>query len=342
MWVLALVGLVAGLQWWVSGGGDALRTEVLGAQAKKPDVTPPTVSVSFPAAGGVYGPNTWTGTVTGSASDDTSGVKLVEVKVDNGAWATASGTTSWSKAVAMPAPGTHTVSVQATDGATPSANISNPMTVTFRVDTQPPAAPTISQGPDNPTIDTSPSFTFAGEAGATFVCSLDGAAQACTSPFAYKKVSASDHSFSVVAVDAAGNRSAPSAPWAWTVLINKAFGISGDAMGPLYPGMAATPLNLKITNPYNFAIRVVGIDVSTVPAGACGTDNLTIQSLAATHSTAIVVPANSTAMLDDLHPGSPWPGDWPTIAMKNNTSVNQDGCKAVTFKLSYTGTATKP
>src|SRR3954463_13721779 len=77
---LALVAVITGAQWQL-GGSNPILTQVLGAQAKKPDVTPPTVSVSFPANGGVYGPNSWVGTVSGSASD-ASGVNSVQATLD--------------------------------------------------------------------------------------------------------------------------------------------------------------------------------------------------------------------------------------------------------------------
>src|SRR5437867_5169834 len=120
VWILVLVAVVTAAQWQF-GSGNPILTQVLGAQAKKPDVTPPSVPITFPVNGGVYGPTSWLGAVRGSASDS-SGVKSVEVQVDGGAWGPASGTTSWSRALALPGAGQHTVSVRATDGATPSAN----------------------------------------------------------------------------------------------------------------------------------------------------------------------------------------------------------------------------
>jgi hypothetical protein len=51
-------------------------------------------------------------------------------------------------------------------------------------------------------------FSFAGEAGATFECSVDGAGFApCTSPQSLAGLGIGEHSFAVRAVDAAGNRS---------------------------------------------------------------------------------------------------------------------------------------
>src|SRR5438874_9989452 len=81
VWVgsgLALaVGVVGAVQ--LLDDDSVLRTQVLGATAKKPDVTPPSVSIAFPAANGVYGPGTWL-TVRGTASDAT-GVQSVAVRI---------------------------------------------------------------------------------------------------------------------------------------------------------------------------------------------------------------------------------------------------------------------
>src|SRR2546421_12169745 len=101
VWILVLVAVVTAAQWQF-GAGNGILTQVLGAQAKKPDVTPPSVSISFPVNNGVYGPATWTGSVVGSASDAT-GVAKVEVRPGSGSWATASGTTSWSSPLTLPA-----------------------------------------------------------------------------------------------------------------------------------------------------------------------------------------------------------------------------------------------
>ena len=322
MWVVTLAALLGAAEWRF-GLTEPIRTQVLGASVKStpaPTITSgPSGSVSSTSATFTY-------------SDSEKGVTF-QCALDS---PTLTACPAAGMSYSDLAQGSHTFSVRALGLSTSSVT-----TRTWTVDTIQPAAPVLSSGPENPTIATSARFVFAGEAGATFECQLDNDnSDACSSPFEKKKVAIGDHTFRVTAVDAAGNRSAPSAPWSWTVLINKAFGISGDATGLLSPGAPATPLNLRISNPYNFAIRVVSIDVSAAPAGPCSTDNITVQSLASTHPTPIVVPANSTVALDALRGDSPWPADWPTIVM-NNGSGNQDACKNVTFKLSYTGTATK-
>jgi hypothetical protein len=362
LWIVVLVAVVAGAQWQLAGRQLAGRnskidTQVLGAQANKPDTTPPTVSISFPAAGGVYGPASWAGSVSGSAAD-AAGVAKVEVRLGGGSWTVATGTTRWSSPLALPAPGSYAVSVRATDGATPSANTSNPVTVTFQVDTQGPAAPTISAKPDNPSFDTKPHFAYSdSEAGVTFQCQLDsGAVLGCGSSVDYSKLTFGDHTFTVWAFDGAGNRS-PGTTYGWTFLENMAFGITDAGAGstfprqPLYPG-GSSPLDLKLSNPYNFTIRVTGITVTATaavkathqdPQCSVATDVSTSGLITHNPATAptVDIPANSSRMLSSYLTGSQaWPADWPTITMANTTS-NQDDCKNTTFTLSYTGTATK-
>jgi hypothetical protein len=79
---------------------------------------------------------------------------------------------------------------------------------------------TIDSGPTDPTVDTFASFAFsASESGATFECSLDGAAfVACASPQDYTGLVPGSHVFEVRATDAAGNTDASPASYGWTVL----------------------------------------------------------------------------------------------------------------------------
>jgi len=98
------------------------------------DTTAPTITITSPVIGQVV-----TGTsgnvpvgISGTASDSGSGIASVKVSVDGGAYQLASGTTSWSASVTITTFAQHTISVQATDGA------SNTTTVSFKL------APTVS------------------------------------------------------------------------------------------------------------------------------------------------------------------------------------------------------
>ena len=111
-------------------------------------------------------------------------------------------------------PGTHTFTVQATDGAGntgPQANYS------WTIDTAAPTAE-ITQKPAALSNVNSASFSFtASQAGSTFACRLDGAAfAACSSPKNYSGIADGLHTFAVKATDPAGNTSAETS-FAWTV-----------------------------------------------------------------------------------------------------------------------------
>jgi hypothetical protein len=150
LWVVVLIGVVAIANWQFAGGGSAF-TAVLGAQTSKPDTTPPSVSISFPAKNGVYGADTWIGcTPTGicGTASDTSGVSAVQVTIQQGKgnywdsstksfsstavrYNVASGTATWTLPFPVPPDGSYTVSVQATDTA---GNTSKATSVAFQVD----------------------------------------------------------------------------------------------------------------------------------------------------------------------------------------------------------------
>lgn len=104
--------------------------------------------------------------------------------------------------------------MRATDGA---GNAGPAATSDYVLDTAAPAAPSIDSGPGAAGTDTTPTWSFSGEAGATFECRLEhtaGAAvsdwAACTSSHTYDISAQGDgsYTFRVRAVDAAGNTGA--------------------------------------------------------------------------------------------------------------------------------------
>jgi parallel beta-helix repeat protein len=77
----------------------------------------------------------------------------------------------------------------------------------------------IEFGPDDPTGSQIAAFGLTSEAGATFECSLDGAAfAACESPVRYEGVGLGEHQLRARAVDAAGNADPTPATYDWTVV----------------------------------------------------------------------------------------------------------------------------
>ncbi len=113
------------------------------------------------------------------------------------------------------AEGAHTFEVRATDAA--GNTDASPAGRAWTVDTIAPQT-TIDSGPSGLVNTAAASFAFSSEAGATFQCSIDGAAfTACSSPAEYSSLGQGAHTFEVRATDAAGNTDASPATRSWTV-----------------------------------------------------------------------------------------------------------------------------
>ena len=91
-------------------------------------------------------------------------------------------------------------------------------------DTSPPNT-TIASGPSGTTTNAFATFTFTATEPSTFLCQLDGAANAepCSSPKTYVNLTAGDHTFAVWATDLNGNADPTPATRSWTISPN-----SGD------------------------------------------------------------------------------------------------------------------
>lgn len=87
------------------------------------DVSAPSIRVTSPTTSSSYRTTSSSLTIRGSAADDT-GVQRVTWRASNGASGTATGTTSWSAGVAIPAGGTTTFTFTATDNAGRTASTS--------------------------------------------------------------------------------------------------------------------------------------------------------------------------------------------------------------------------
>ncbi len=108
---------------------------------------------------------------------------------------------------------TYTFSVRQTD---PAGNTSAFAASDYELDRAVPAAPTMTSEPGATGSDDTPSWSFSGEAGATFECQLSSGATvisafgSCTSPHSYDLSAQADatYTFSVRQTDPAGNTSA--------------------------------------------------------------------------------------------------------------------------------------
>ncbi|MBE2316813.1 hypothetical protein DVA67_012590 [Solirubrobacter sp. CPCC 204708] len=174
----------------------AMRTFVVNAAGA------PTTTLT----GGPDGPtNDATPTFTFSSNEAGS---TFECAVDSDAFATCTS----PHTTAPLAEGGRTFRVRARDAA---GVVGNTVTRAFSVDRTAPDT-TIGSGPSGPVASTSAAFTYTSEPGATFQCSLDGAAfGAC--PVNYTGLAQGPHTFQVRAHDAAGNFDASPATRAWTV-----------------------------------------------------------------------------------------------------------------------------
>jgi hypothetical protein len=83
----------------------------------------------------------------------------------------------------------------------------------------PPAAPTISSKPPNPSATTSASFSFSGASGSTFECRLDGAPSftGCTSPKSYTGLALGSHTFRVRAKK--GTDTSAETTYTWSIVV---------------------------------------------------------------------------------------------------------------------------
>ena len=125
------------------------------------------------------------------------------------------------------AEGAHTFRVRATDtlGKVDPTPAEHAFTVDLTppepaepVDSTPPPAPVLTSAPAAVTIATDATFAWTGEAGGSFLCAIDGAAEAvCASPLSRTAIGIGKHTFVVRQVDAAGNAGS-AATHAWEVV----------------------------------------------------------------------------------------------------------------------------
>jgi hypothetical protein len=114
------------------------------------------------------------------------------------------------------------------------------------------------------------------------------------------------------------------------------FGISGD-LGPLlYPGRSE-PLELRLSNPNDFAIEVIDLRIRIRPSTSvqsCGAANYFVSQYSGPYPLRLL-PGNTT--LGEL--GSD-PSLWPRVGMRD-LPINQDACKNARITLDYRGTAVR-
>jgi hypothetical protein len=141
-------------------------------------------------------------------------ISMFECSLDNGTFATCTSPQNYSSLAAS----SHNFRVRGRDQ---SGNFSSPVSYSWTIDTTVPPAPTLNRSiTSSPTRSNAVTFTFSSTDAsgiASYQCQLDGAAFAsCTSPRALSSLSDGNHTFTVRAIDNAGNTS-PNSTSLWMV-----------------------------------------------------------------------------------------------------------------------------
>ncbi|TAL41022.1 MAG: hypothetical protein EPN91_11730 [Salinibacterium sp.] len=114
------------------------------------------------------------------------------------------------------------------------------------------------------------------------------------------------------------------------------FTIKGNALKAIAPGYSV-PLNLTITNTYQYPMEVTGLTVTVKEVIApnssasfpCTVDDFEITQVP--EKTALTVAASKARSLDQLKLAASL---WPQIGIRE-TAHNQDGCKGASLTLAY-------
>jgi hypothetical protein len=116
------------------------------------------------------------------------------------------------------------------------------------------------------------------------------------------------------------------------------FTISGGSASALSPG-ESQPLNLSLTNPYNFDLSITGLQAT--PNGTSSVDCDATTNFSVTQIPSgqlpVTLPAGQTKTLDELGITD---ANKPQVSMLNLNS-SQNACKGANLHFSYTGSATK-
>jgi hypothetical protein len=118
--------------WWNESLVDVDATKTVTLKLWERDLVDPAVEIVAPHDGDIV--NTTSLLVEGSASDDRDIVSLVQVSLDGGNWANATGTTSWSKIIDVTGEGAHEICAIAWDASGNNATAC----VDITLDTVPP------------------------------------------------------------------------------------------------------------------------------------------------------------------------------------------------------------
>lgn len=173
--------------------------------------------------------------------------------LDGGPWSPC--TSPHQADLSSAADGRHELAVRATDAV---GNVGPAAHSAFTLDRAAPAAPSITSAPDSPTSNPSVAWAFTTPDGTTTTCGFDGGtAMACIGSVAATFADDGQHRLEVIAIDSAGNASAPAVA-VYTL----------DRLAPVAPMIMSSPTSPdRITTPqWTFVVE----DLS---AGECAIDD---------------------------------------------------------------------
>jgi Bacterial Ig domain len=234
------------------------------------DTTPPvtTITAGIPD-GAVTGATSQTWTFATNEPGSTLQCRVYPAALTPGPFGPCSGVGSHT-ATGF-ASGSYTFEVLATDAVGNAASVKT----TFAVDTVAPDT-TVSAGPDGPTSEPSPSFSFSSaDASATFECGLDGGTfSACASPVTYQQLADGAHTFAVRARDGVGNADDSPATRAFTITRPRPAVPPAAGGGNVTPsgGTRAAPQRMFVPLKYDYDVhssrtKLVSAALAHVPAG---------------------------------------------------------------------------
>lgn len=249
-----------GVQWNTTliSGAPAQTFAVDVEIAAAPVTVPPALAGDLPAEDAFTNATTVTPAFAKGTGDVVS--LSFECRLDGAAWAPCTSPRSYPTL----AEGQHSFSVRGVN----TANLAGATTTrSWVVDTTAPGAPTLGDRPAARTKTASASFSFTGEKGATFTCSLDGGAfTPCTSPYALSALADGEHTVAVKQTDRAGNTGALDSH-TWTVDTS----VPPPAVTPPCTSKRSIDLSFKVPGRLKssrFIVTVAGKRVATLKRGA--------------------------------------------------------------------------
>ncbi len=242
----------------------------------------------------------------------------------------------WFYAIGVPSrDGKYTLRVRAKDKFGNTARPRERANSHFTIDTRPPTS-VITSRPSNPSTSRGARFTFrAKEQGVRFRCHLNrGPALACGSPISYHNLGLGVHTFTVAAVDAAGNTSI--SRYSWRIVSSLPLQLSGEvatSSAMLYPGQGALAIPVTVSNPNTVTVYVTELTTSLQSTGApgCSVNWFRVSQVSIPPGGIVVAPRGSVTL--------PAQGAAAPTIQLTESGTNQDACQNARLTLAYSGVA---